>query len=151
MAATELVRTTRLTLCLLQALSTASVPSTAGRIISSSCFGASAGNGLATWWTYVQPFTALNRPFGKTNNIETIDVKHVDPKNKKKRFKTGFYTKKIKHEKTFNKKCCWQISTTIQIKSNITVLVSYSEHDNVWELWLFIREFPMAVMLNSSS
>jgi len=65
MAATELVRITRLTLCLLQALSTDSVPSTAGRIISSSCFGASGGNGLATWWTYVQPFTALQKTFVK--------------------------------------------------------------------------------------
>jgi len=26
--------------------------------------------------------------------------------------------------------------------SKITVLVSYSVPDSVWELWLFIREFP---------
>ena len=32
----------------------------------------------------------------------------------------------------------------------IIVLVSYSVHDNVWEIWLFIREFRIAAMLNSS-
>jgi len=30
-----------------------------------------------------------------------------------------------------------------------TVLLSNSVHDNVWEIWLFIREFPIAAMLNS--
>jgi len=34
--------------------------------------------------------------------------------------------------------------------SNITVLVSYNVHDNVWQLWHFIREFPIAPMLNPS-
>jgi len=29
-----------------------------------------------------------------------------------------------------------------------TVLVSYSVHENFWELWLFVREFPIAAMLN---
>jgi len=37
-----------------------------------------------------------------------------------------------------------------KLSSKITVLVSYSEHDNGWELWLLIREFPMAAMLNTS-
>jgi len=37
-----------------------------------------------------------------------------------------------------------------KIPSEITSLVSYNVHDNVWELglWLFIREFPIAPMLN---
>ena len=34
--------------------------------------------------------------------------------------------------------------------SKITLLVSYSVHDNIWELWLFIREFGVAAMLNPS-
>jgi len=29
-------------------------------------------------------------------------------------------------------------------------LVSYSVHDNVSELWLFKKEFPIAAMLNPS-
>ena len=33
---------------------------------------------------------------------------------------------------------------------NAPVKMSYSVHDNVWELWLLIREFPMAAMLNPS-
>jgi len=37
-----------------------------------------------------------------------------------------------------------------QFSIKILVLVSYSVHDNVRELWLFIREFPKAAMLNSS-
>jgi len=35
-----------------------------------------------------------------------------------------------------------------KLLSKITVLVSYSAHDNVSELWLIIREFPIAAMLN---
>jgi len=34
--------------------------------------------------------------------------------------------------------------------SKITVLASYSFHDKVRELWLFIREFPLAAVLNKS-
>jgi len=32
----------------------------------------------------------------------------------------------------------------------ITVLVFYGVLDNVWKLWLFIREFPIAAMINPS-
>ena len=32
-----------------------------------------------------------------------------------------------------------------KLSTKITVLVSYSEQDNVWELWLFKREFPIHV------
>ena len=35
-------------------------------------------------------------------------------------------------------------------ESKITVLVSYSVHDNLWEVWLGIIEFSVAAMLNSS-
>jgi len=37
-----------------------------------------------------------------------------------------------------------------QFSSKITVLVSYSVSDNIWELWFFVREFPIAVILNPS-
>jgi len=37
-----------------------------------------------------------------------------------------------------------------KFNSKITVLVSYSVHHNVWELWLVIREFPIAAKLNPS-
>jgi len=34
-----------------------------------------------------------------------------------------------------------------RLSSKITVLVSYSVHDNIWEIWLFIREFTITAML----
>jgi len=39
-----------------------------------------------------------------------------------------------------------------QFSSKITVLVSYSVHYNIWEIWLFVREYRIhvAAMLNSS-
>jgi len=37
-----------------------------------------------------------------------------------------------------------------QFSSKITVLMSYSVHDNVSELWRFIREFPTAATFNTS-
>ena len=61
--------------------------------------------------------------------------------------KRAFYEKKYKKRlKMFNKNRRWQMNKIIQPKwtkfsTKITVLVSYSVHDNV-ELWLFIREFP---------
>ena len=56
----ELVSTILLTPpALAAARKTDSVPSTAGRITSSSFLTWSAGNGLAMCWMYVQPFTAL--------------------------------------------------------------------------------------------
>ena len=33
-----------------------------------------------------------------------------------------------------------------KFSSEITVLLCYSVHDNVWMIWLFIREFPIAVI-----
>jgi len=75
--------------------------------------------------------------------ISGIDVKrNVDPKNKKT-YKTRFYGKNKKLLKTLNKNWCWQINKIIQTKwkkfsTKITVLLSYSVQNNVWELWLFI-------------
>ena len=37
-----------------------------------------------------------------------------------------------------------------KLSTKITVLVSYSVHENVSKLWLFTREFPIATMLNPS-
>ena len=37
-----------------------------------------------------------------------------------------------------------------KISNKITVLGLHSVHDNVWELWLCIREFPLYAMLNPS-
>ena len=34
--------------------------------------------------------------------------------------------------------------------SKITVLVSLNVHNSVWELLLFIKEFPIAAMVNLS-
>ena len=34
------------------------------------------------------------------------------------------------------------------VSSKISGLVFYSVHGNVWELWLFTREFPVAVILS---
>ena len=52
-----------------------------------------------------------------------------------------------------NKNVVNKTNKIIQTKwknSTVKLLVSYSVHDNVWELWLFIREFRIAAMLNSS-
>ena len=37
-----------------------------------------------------------------------------------------------------------------KFSTKITVLISYSVHDKVGEIWVFIKEFPIAAMLNSS-
>jgi len=32
-----------------------------------------------------------------------------------------------------------------KFSSKITALVSYSLHDNVWQLWLFVKAFPIGL------
>ena len=39
---------------------------------------------------------------------------------------------------------------TLSSKITVLVWVSTSVHDNVWKLWLFVGEFPLAAMLNTS-
>ena len=79
--------------------------------------------------------------------------KNVDPKNKNVN-KRVICERDKKNAKRLNKRRYLQIKELFKLNqkfsSKITVLVSYSMHDNVWELWLFIREFPVAAMLNPS-
>jgi len=67
----------------------------------------------------------------------------------------ALYDENKKIVKTFNKNAALKIKKLFKtnwkkFSSKITVLVSCGVHDNVWELWLFIRELPMAAMLNPS-
>jgi len=72
----------------------------------------------------------------------------------KKTLKPRFYEKVKKTLKMFNKKRCdkWTklFKPNEKVSSKITLLVSYSVHDNVSELWLLIREFTIVAMLNPS-
>ena len=80
----------------------------------------------------------------KMHATPSIDVKNVDPKNKKN-FKNAFFYEKIKNVKTLNKKRCWQINNITQTKwkkfpSKIRPCC-LNMHDNAWGQQLFMREF----------
>jgi len=68
-----------------------------------------------------------------------IDVKKVDLKNKNVKWKN--IVDKLSLTKLFKR----NETNYLPVK-----LLSYNVHDSIWELWLFIREFPIAAILNPS-
>ena len=60
-----------------------------------------------------------------------------------KKVKNAFLWKARKRSKTVYK------LTKLFILQENYCFVSYSVHDNVWELWRFIREFAIAAMLQN--
>ena len=105
-------------------------------------------------FTFAVLLPRLQRRIGRLLLVSIDANKTLTPRIKKP-LKTSFYEEIRNVTKRWIKNVVDKLTKLFKPNEKFSttiycVSVLYIVHDNVWELWLFIREFPIAAMLNPS-